>query len=61
MRQPCLICGLVGTDTVATTIAISRAANDCINEFPCVESSSLLAGINTRNVPAGAKVFSAVV
>lgn len=59
--QLCLICGLVGTDTVATTIDISRAANDCINEFPCVESSSLLAGINTRNVPAGTKVFSALV
>lgn len=61
MGQLCLICGLVGTDTVATTIEISRAANGCISEFPPVESSSLLAGIKTRYVPAGAKVFSTLV
>lgn len=57
MRQHCLICGIVGTDTVDTTIVTSRAADACINEFPCVESSSVLAGIKTRSVPAGAAVF----
>lgn len=37
-----------GKDTGDSTPTISRAANDCINECPCVESPSCLAGIKTR-------------
>lgn len=37
-----------GKDTGDSTPTISRAANGCINECPCVESPSCLAGIKTR-------------